>query len=219
MDEMEGEDEEDEGVEMEEEGAGGEEEKKVYVPGIEPLRPGEELEMDRSAYRMYHECQTGELFLTRLVKCSAKSRPVWAPSMIWRVYLSPVSVQVLPVWVSTWWRMQRGTACSGSPCPCCCARVRRLKRLWRTGTTLIPFASLKLIYIIYIFHVIISRLCYKQNNRWTAGKYKIWLGRFVLVIRCFYSLFRFSHWAIQPWLGFYTVSENKIVYSCERKWI
>lgn len=60
MEEMEGEEEdEDEGVEMEEEGAGEEEEKKVYVPGIEPLRPGEELEMDRSAYRMYHECQTG----------------------------------------------------------------------------------------------------------------------------------------------------------------
>lgn len=52
---------EDEGVEMEEEGAIGEEERKVYVPGIEPLQPGEELEMDRSAYRMYHECQTGEL--------------------------------------------------------------------------------------------------------------------------------------------------------------
>lgn len=52
----------DEGVEMEEEeGAVGEEERKVYVPGIEPLQPGEELEMDRSAYRMYHECQTGEL--------------------------------------------------------------------------------------------------------------------------------------------------------------
>ncbi|XP_039885849.1 glutamate-rich WD repeat-containing protein 1 [Simochromis diagramma] len=50
---------EDEGVDMEEEGAEGEEEKKVYVPGIEPLEPGEELEMDRSAYRMYHECQTG----------------------------------------------------------------------------------------------------------------------------------------------------------------
>ncbi|XP_030606390.1 glutamate-rich WD repeat-containing protein 1 [Archocentrus centrarchus] len=50
---------EDEGVEMEEEGAEGEEEKKVYVPGIESLKPGEELEMDRSAYRMYHECQTG----------------------------------------------------------------------------------------------------------------------------------------------------------------
>lgn len=50
---------EDEGVEMEEEGADGVGEKKVYVPGIEPLKPGEELEMDRSAYRMYHECQTG----------------------------------------------------------------------------------------------------------------------------------------------------------------
>ncbi|KAK2844677.1 hypothetical protein Q5P01_011336 [Channa striata] len=43
------------GEEMEEEGA----EKKVYVPGMEPLQAGEELEMDRSAYRMYHECQTG----------------------------------------------------------------------------------------------------------------------------------------------------------------
>ncbi|XP_026173433.1 glutamate-rich WD repeat-containing protein 1 [Mastacembelus armatus] len=47
---------EDDGEEMEGEG---EEEKKVYVPGIEPLKPGEELEMDQSAYRMYHECQTG----------------------------------------------------------------------------------------------------------------------------------------------------------------
>ena len=36
-----------------------EDEGKVYVPGVEPLQPGEELEMDRSAYRMYHECQTG----------------------------------------------------------------------------------------------------------------------------------------------------------------
>ncbi|MEQ2261483.1 hypothetical protein XENORESO_011003, partial [Xenotaenia resolanae] len=53
-----GSEEEDEGVEMEEEGADGEAEKMVYVPGIEPLRPGEKLEMDRSAYRMYHECQT-----------------------------------------------------------------------------------------------------------------------------------------------------------------
>lgn len=50
----------DDGEEMEEEGADEEREKKVYVPGIEPLQPGEELEMDRSAYRMYHECQTGE---------------------------------------------------------------------------------------------------------------------------------------------------------------
>uniref|UniRef100_A0A8C5DDR3 Glutamate-rich WD repeat-containing protein 1 n=1 Tax=Gouania willdenowi TaxID=441366 RepID=A0A8C5DDR3_GOUWI len=46
----------DDGETMEEEG---ERENKVYVPGIEPLQPGEELEMDRSAYRMYHECQTG----------------------------------------------------------------------------------------------------------------------------------------------------------------
>lgn len=50
----------DEGVEMEEERAGGEGANKVYVPGIEPLEPGVELEMDRTAYRMYHECQTGE---------------------------------------------------------------------------------------------------------------------------------------------------------------
>lgn len=50
----------DEGVEMEEDKADGEAEKKVYVPGIEPLQPGEELEMDRTAYRMYHECQTGK---------------------------------------------------------------------------------------------------------------------------------------------------------------
>lgn len=58
MEEMEGAgSDDDEGVEMEEEGAG---EKKVYVPGMEPLQAGEELEMDRSAYRMYHECQTGK---------------------------------------------------------------------------------------------------------------------------------------------------------------
>uniref|UniRef100_A0A3Q1G4W0 Glutamate-rich WD repeat-containing protein 1 n=1 Tax=Acanthochromis polyacanthus TaxID=80966 RepID=A0A3Q1G4W0_9TELE len=48
---------EDGGEDMEEEG---EAQRKVYVPGMEPLQPGEELEMDRSAYRMYHECQTGE---------------------------------------------------------------------------------------------------------------------------------------------------------------
>lgn len=53
-------DSDDEGVEMEEDG---EAEKKVYVPGIEPLQPGEELQMDRSAYRMYHECQTGKWWL------------------------------------------------------------------------------------------------------------------------------------------------------------
>lgn len=53
-------DDDDEGVEMEEGRAGGEGEDKVYVPGIEPLQPGVELEMDRTAYRMYHECQTGE---------------------------------------------------------------------------------------------------------------------------------------------------------------
>ncbi|XDV40014.1 hypothetical protein PO909_009178 [Leuciscus waleckii] len=40
-------------------GQNGDVEEKVYVPGLEALQPGEELEMDRSAYRMYHECQTG----------------------------------------------------------------------------------------------------------------------------------------------------------------
>ncbi|XP_027003964.2 glutamate-rich WD repeat-containing protein 1 [Tachysurus fulvidraco] len=46
--------------EMEEEGQEEEAgESEVYVPGVKPLQPGEELEMDRSAYRMYHECQTG----------------------------------------------------------------------------------------------------------------------------------------------------------------
>ncbi|XP_061632080.1 glutamate-rich WD repeat-containing protein 1 [Phyllopteryx taeniolatus] len=53
-------DDDDEGVDMEEDGGeDGDGDKKVYVPGIEPLKPGEELEMDQSAYRMYHECQTG----------------------------------------------------------------------------------------------------------------------------------------------------------------
>lgn len=58
---------EDEGVEMEE---GAEPEKKVYVPGKEPLKPGEELEMDRSAYRMYHECQTGRWTLLQFSRVS-----------------------------------------------------------------------------------------------------------------------------------------------------
>uniref|UniRef100_A0A673GHZ6 Glutamate-rich WD repeat-containing protein 1 n=1 Tax=Sinocyclocheilus rhinocerous TaxID=307959 RepID=A0A673GHZ6_9TELE len=44
---------------MEGEGRNGDGEEKVYVPGLQPLQPGEELEMDRSAYRLYHECQTG----------------------------------------------------------------------------------------------------------------------------------------------------------------
>lgn len=51
---------EDEGVEMEEDKADGEGGGKVYVPGMEPLEPGVELEMDRGAYRLYHEGQTGE---------------------------------------------------------------------------------------------------------------------------------------------------------------
>lgn len=45
--------------EMDDEGKAGDDEGKVYVPGVEPLQPGEELEMDQSAYRMYHLCQTG----------------------------------------------------------------------------------------------------------------------------------------------------------------
>ncbi|KAI1885863.1 hypothetical protein AGOR_G00208150 [Albula goreensis] len=57
MEEMEASDSDEDG--MEEEKEGGEEDNKVYVPGREPLKPGEELEMDRSAYRLYHECQTG----------------------------------------------------------------------------------------------------------------------------------------------------------------
>ncbi|XP_037532818.1 glutamate-rich WD repeat-containing protein 1 [Nematolebias whitei] len=56
MDEAGSDEEEVDEEDMQEEG---EAEKKVYVPGIEPLQPGERLEMDRSAYRMYHECQTG----------------------------------------------------------------------------------------------------------------------------------------------------------------
>lgn len=44
---------------MEGEGQNGDGQEKVYVPGLQPLQPGEELEMDHSAYRMYHECQTG----------------------------------------------------------------------------------------------------------------------------------------------------------------
>ncbi|XP_067094468.1 glutamate-rich WD repeat-containing protein 1 [Osmerus mordax] len=57
MEEMEAGGSDDDG--MGDEGKPGEDEGKVYVPGVEPLQPGEELEMDRSAYRMYHECQTG----------------------------------------------------------------------------------------------------------------------------------------------------------------
>lgn len=60
----------DEGEEMDEEGEGGEQETKVYVPGMEPLQPGQELEMDRSAYRMYHECQTGKLERNSTTKLS-----------------------------------------------------------------------------------------------------------------------------------------------------
>ncbi|MFT7815900.1 glutamate-rich WD repeat-containing protein 1 [Arapaima gigas] len=59
MEEMEESNSSDDGEEMEEEKGEGDGEGQVYVPGLQPLKPGEELEMDRSAYRMYHECQTG----------------------------------------------------------------------------------------------------------------------------------------------------------------
>lgn len=54
--------EEDEMEEDEEENEGGEGKEKIYVPGREVLNPGEQLEMDRSAYRLYHECQTGSSY-------------------------------------------------------------------------------------------------------------------------------------------------------------
>lgn len=47
-------------MEGEGQGQNGDSQNKVYIPGLQPLQPGEELEMDHSAYRMYHECQTGQ---------------------------------------------------------------------------------------------------------------------------------------------------------------
>lgn len=58
VEEMEAGDSDEDDMEEEEKGVD-DLESKVYVPGVQPLQPGEELEMDRSAYRMYHECQTG----------------------------------------------------------------------------------------------------------------------------------------------------------------
>ncbi|XP_007256542.3 glutamate-rich WD repeat-containing protein 1 [Astyanax mexicanus] len=58
MEELE-EQEEQDGMEEEEQEENSGEGMKVFVPGQQPLEPGQELEMDRSAYRMYHECQTG----------------------------------------------------------------------------------------------------------------------------------------------------------------
>ncbi|KAG7270137.1 hypothetical protein CRUP_027207 [Coryphaenoides rupestris] len=48
---------EDGGVEGEGEGEG---ESEVYVPGLQPLQPGEELEMDRSAYRIFDVLEDGD---------------------------------------------------------------------------------------------------------------------------------------------------------------
>lgn len=110
------------GEEMEEEGDG--EEKKIYVPGIEPLQAGEELEMDRSAYRMYHECQTGELMQ---VNKGARAHFQLALNVF-------AFLQVLHVWASMWWRMETGKEGGSFLCPCCCARARRPTPLRRTGT-------------------------------------------------------------------------------------
>uniref|UniRef100_A0A8C1VKD3 Glutamate-rich WD repeat-containing protein 1 n=1 Tax=Cyprinus carpio TaxID=7962 RepID=A0A8C1VKD3_CYPCA len=41
---------------MEGEGRNGDGEEKVYVPGLQPLQPGEELEMDRSACKLLFPC-------------------------------------------------------------------------------------------------------------------------------------------------------------------
>lgn len=76
MDEA-GSDDDDEGVEMGEDKADGEGGSKVYVPGMEPLEPGVELEMDRGAYRLYHEGQTGEW--TQLLKLLTAVSLVSAP--------------------------------------------------------------------------------------------------------------------------------------------
>ncbi|KAG2457676.1 GRWD1 protein, partial [Polypterus senegalus] len=43
----------------EDENADNEEQAAVYIPGIDSLKPGEVLEMEESAYRLYHQCQTG----------------------------------------------------------------------------------------------------------------------------------------------------------------
>ncbi|KAF5904476.1 glutamate-rich WD repeat-containing protein 1-like, partial [Clarias magur] len=71
--------------EMEEEGQGEDGgQTKVYVPGVEQLQPGEELEMDRSAYRMYHECQTGApcLSFDVLHDAEGEGREIFPMSML-----------------------------------------------------------------------------------------------------------------------------------------
>lgn len=50
----------DEGLEEDLEPAG-DQGPEVYLPGKKELQDNEELVMDESAYRMYHQAQTGEI--------------------------------------------------------------------------------------------------------------------------------------------------------------
>ncbi|XP_069038630.1 glutamate-rich WD repeat-containing protein 1 [Lepisosteus oculatus] len=59
FEEMEGSGSDEESMGEEEEEGGQDGEARVFIPGVEALQPGEHLEMDQSAYRLYHECQTG----------------------------------------------------------------------------------------------------------------------------------------------------------------
>lgn len=141
----------DEGVEMEEDRADGETEKKVYVPGIEPLQPGEELEMDRTAYRMYHECQTGKWRVLwrhlpftwpQLFFAKKPCRPTDVSNLeeggdVMRremLMLAALHRQGPRAWASTSWGMETERAGSSSRCPYFCVRARRRTQPWATGT-------------------------------------------------------------------------------------